>query len=236
MKRIEDLDILILEDDRIFAEVLSRNLSRVGLDMSKISIFDSIETENKDFIHSSPDVVFLDLNIIGYSGLDTYYAAEPIFPDACFIILSGHNDEQLAIQCMKAGAQDYISKSDASAYALLKSIQYGLIRKEQLLKERLYLKAFKHSPFASIITKGWGGTILQINDAFERLVGKSSNDDINQAPFIIKENKNGESVEWFTSVLNAKGEEKMVKILAECIDKKEDIFLYKIAERKPEDS
>jgi DNA-binding NarL/FixJ family response regulator len=145
MKRIEDLDILILEDDRIFAEVLSRNLSRVGLDMSKISIFDSIETGNEELIHSCPDVVFLDLNIIGYSGLDTYYAAQPIFPDACFIILSGHNDEQLAIQCMMAGAQDYISKSDASAYALLKSIQYGLIRKEQLLKEQEQKVAEKFS-------------------------------------------------------------------------------------------
>ena len=233
MKRIDDLDILILEDDRIFAEVLSRNLSRVGLDMSKISIFDSIETENEDFIHSCPDVVFLDLNIIGYSGLDTYYAAQPIFPDACFIILSGHNDEQLAIQCMKAGAQDYISKSDASAYALLKSIQYGLIRKEQLLKERLYVKAFKLSPFASIITKGWGGTVLHVNDAYERLFGKPSNGGIDHVPFIGKDNKNRESTEWFTSVLNAKGEEKMVKIWGECIDKKEDLYLYKIAEREP---
>jgi len=232
MKRIEDLDILILEDDRIFAEVLSRNLSRVGLDMSKISIFDSIETDNEDFINSRPDVVFLDLNIIGYSGLDTYYAAEPIFPDACFIILSGHNDEQLAIQCMKAGAQDYISKSDASAYALLKSIQYGLIRKEQLLKERLYVKAFKHSPFASIITKGWGGAVLQINDAYERLFGKSSGDGGLHVSFFRKEDKNSKSSQWVTSVLGVDGEEKMVKIWGECIDKTEEIYLYKIEEKE----
>jgi two-component system sensor histidine kinase UhpB len=233
MKRIEDLTILIIEDDRIFAEVLSRNLSRVGLDMEKISIYDSIEAEDKEFIHLNPDVVFLDLNIIGFSGLETYYTAEPIFPDACFIILSGHNDEQLAIKCMEAGAQDYISKSDASAYALLKSIQYGLIRKQQLLKEKLYVKAFKYSPFASIITKGWGGDVLQVNDAFERLFGKASGVDGHHVPFIGKENNNEKSVEWFTSVSIGNGEEKFIKIWGECIDKKEDLYLYKIAEKDP---
>lgn len=232
MKRIEDLNILILEDDRIFAEVLSRNLSRVGLDMSKIFIYDSIETEDKAFINSEPDVVFLDLNVIGSSGLDTYYATAPIFPSACFIILSGHNDEQLAMQCMEAGAQDYISKSDASAYSLLKSIQYGLVRKQQLLKERLYVKAFKYSPFASIITKGWGGDVLQKNEAFERLFGKH----VEHMPFLRKENKNGESAEWFTSVVDVNGEEKIVKIWGECIDKNEDLYLYKIAEKEPVNS
>lgn len=233
MKRVEDLNILILEDDRIFAEVLSRNLSRVGLDMSKITIYDSIETEDEEFSNLKPDVVFLDLNIIGSSGLDTYYAAEPIFPSACFIILSGHNDEQLAMQCMEAGAQDYISKSDASAYALLKSIQYGLIRKQQLLKEKLYVKAFKHSPFASVITLGWGGDILQVNDAYERLFGSSANLSSGSVPFIKKENIKGESGEWFASVLSEKGEEKMVKVWAECIDKKEDLYLYKISDKEP---
>ena len=232
MKRIEDLNILILEDDRIFAEVLSRNLSRVGLDMSKISIYDSIEADDAEFIHLNPDVVFLDLNIIGSSGLDTYYAAEPVFQSACFIILSGHNDEQLALQCVEAGAQDYISKSDASAYALLKSIQYGLIRKKQLLKEKLFVKAFKHSPFASVITQGSGGMILQVNDAYEHLFGKPFNDKTNNVSFLVKENIISESDEWLTSVLNAKGEEKMVKVWRECIDEKEDLYLYKIAEKE----
>jgi two-component system sensor histidine kinase UhpB len=233
MKRVEDLNILILEDDRIFAEVLSRNLSRVGLDMSKISIYDSIESEDPEFIHYKPDVVFLDLNIIGSSGLETYYAAEPIFPSACFIILSGHNDEQLALQCVEAGAQDYISKSDASAYALLKSIQYGLIRKQQLLKEKLYVKAFKHSPFASVITHGKGGVILQVNDAYERLFGKPTNEDANNVSFLKTENIIGESGEWFASVVNAKGEEMAVKVWGECIDEKESLYLYKIAEKEP---
>ena len=236
MKRIEDLTILIIEDDRIFAEVLSRNLSRVGLNMEKICIYDSIEAEDKEFIHSNPDVVFLDLNIIGSSGLETYYVAEPLFPSACFIILSGHNDEQLAIKCMEAGAQDYISKSDASAYALLKSIQYGLIRKQQLLKEKLYVKAFKHSPFASIITKGWGGDVLQVNNAFERLFGKAFGADGHHVPFIGKEHNNGKSVEWFTSVSIGTGEEIFVKIWGECIDKNEDLYLYKIAEKDPVNS
>jgi len=233
MKRIEDLNILILEDDRIFAEVLSRNLSRVGLDMSKISIYDSIETEDEEFINLKPDVVFLDLNIIGSSGLDTYYAAEPIFPSACFIILSGHNDEQLALQCVEAGAQDYISKSDASAYALLKSIQYGLIRKKQLLKEKNYVKAFRYSPFASVITRGICGEVLHVNEAYERLFGKPTNNIAQNISFLKKESDNAGSGEWFISVLNAKGEEKMVKVWAECIDKKEDLYLYKISDKEP---
>lgn len=233
MKRIEDLNVLILEDDRIFAEVLSRNLSRVGLDMSKISIFDSIETENKDFTESKPDVVFLDLNIIGSSGLETFYAAEPIFPNACFIILSGHNDEQLAMNCMEAGAQDYISKSDASAYALLKSIQYGLIRKEQLLKEQLYVKAFKYSPFASVIIQKKEGKILQVNEAYERRFGHPVNDNAEQIPFLKTKSGAGNSGEWFASVVKKSGEEQIVKIWGECIDKNEDLFIYKMIEKDP---
>ena len=231
MKRIEDLNILILEDDRIFAEVLSRNLSRVGLDMSKISIFDTIEPDEDDFIHCKPDVVFLDLNIIGSSGLDTYYTAQPYFPNACFIILSGHNDEQLAMNCMEAGAQDYISKSDASAYALLKSIQYGLIRKKQLLKEGLYVKAFKNSPFPSVITRGKEGVILQVNDAFVQLVGKPVNEQEKLLSLLPINNVSNKIEISETVIINVKGEERAFLVWGGCIDDGEDLYLYKIMDK-----
>jgi CheY-like chemotaxis protein len=228
MKPIDELNILILEDDRIFAEVLSRNLSRVGLDMARIGIFDSIETENEEFISSRPDVVFLDLNIIGSSGLETYFTTEPLFPYACFIILSGHNDEKLALSCMEAGAQDYISKSDASAYALLKSIQYGLIRKNQLLRDEVFIKAFMHSPFPSVITKGKDGMIIHTNDSFDEVCGKGGNSN-ESLPIKIK--NFGDVVTEEPAILIKKnGEEKPVFVWGGCIDKYEDLYLYKVSE------
>jgi two-component system sensor histidine kinase UhpB len=228
MKRIEDLNILILEDDRIFAEVLSRNLSRVGLDMSKISIFDSIEPNEDDFINCKPDVVFLDLNIIGSSGLDTYYTAQPYFPNACFIILSGHNDEQLAMNCMEAGAQDYISKSDASAYALLKSIQYGLIRKKQLLKEAVYVKAFKNSPFASVITSGKDGVVIAANEAFEKLFGNTTLDQQQVLSVLNNMDGNNNMSEMKISIQSLSGEEININAWGSCIDKSAELYLYKL--------
>jgi DNA-binding NarL/FixJ family response regulator len=228
MKSIQDLNILIIEDDRIFAEVLSRNLARVGLDLSKISIHDSIESVQEDLNNGNPDVVFLDLNIVGSTGLETYYSAAPLFPNSCFIILSGHNDEQLALSCMEAGAQDYISKSDASAYALLKSIQYGLIRKNQLLRESVFYKAFQNSPYPSVITKGINGSIEFVNRAFESMLGEKKNNWVNQK-IPIRMNNGEDSIAEGEGVLKkSNGETIQIDITQVCIDAENDYYLYKI--------
>jgi DNA-binding NarL/FixJ family response regulator len=82
--------------------------------------------EIKDFL--SPDIILLDLGLPETSGTDTFLEAKSIFPESAIIILSGTDDDVLARNIVKKGAQDYLVKSDADSKVLRKTIEYALDR------------------------------------------------------------------------------------------------------------
>jgi DNA-binding NarL/FixJ family response regulator len=58
-----------------------------------------------------PDVVVLDLNLIGGSGLDVLREVRPKAPGTLFIVLTNHADAQYRKVCMAAGANHFFDKS-----------------------------------------------------------------------------------------------------------------------------
>src|SRR5690242_214346 len=74
-------------------------------------------------------LVILDLSLPDSHGLDTFakvYAHSPAVP---IIVLTGHDDDALALSAVKAGAQDYLVKSRLDRELLLRSMHYSIERK-----------------------------------------------------------------------------------------------------------
>ena len=79
-----------------------------------------------------PDVVLLDVNMPGLSGIETTPHLRRILPEAGIIILSFHNSDAYKETALIAGADDFIPK-DTLTYALIPAIHRVFQRSEQFV-------------------------------------------------------------------------------------------------------
>jgi len=170
---MQNTKLLIVEDDPIFLSALVWQLTKMDYDRMNIVSGASIAECREIAVEFSPEVILLDLNITDSHGIDTYHSINSIFQHAAVIILSGMNDEELALQIVKLGAQDYLLKSDVSSKILSKTIEYGKERKNLLAKlqasEFKYRNVFNQSPLPMFIIEGEDNMIIQANQSAENL-------------------------------------------------------------------
>ena len=78
--------------------------------------------------HKSYDVILTDLTLPDCAGLDTFKRIHERVPTIATIILTGLDDSELAMQGVRAGAQDYLFKNKIDGELLTRSIRYALER------------------------------------------------------------------------------------------------------------
>jgi signal transduction histidine kinase len=99
--------ILVVDDNPEFADIVSRVLSRQGCEISVArSGRDAIDKVSSE----SPELVLLDLKLPDISGGDLLKRIKGINEDTSVIIITGYGGEQVAVELMKAGAVDFLSK------------------------------------------------------------------------------------------------------------------------------
>jgi len=76
------------------------------------------------------DVVLLDLGLPDSQGLDTFSKAYAHTPEIPFVLLTGLDDETLALSAVRQGAQDYLVKGETDGNALFRAIRYAAERKK----------------------------------------------------------------------------------------------------------
>ncbi len=75
------------------------------------------------------DVVLLDLSLSDSSGMDTFTRMQQVAPNIPIIMITGMDNEELALEMVNAGAQDYLIKGESDGKLLVKSIRYAIERK-----------------------------------------------------------------------------------------------------------
>jgi two-component system, NarL family, sensor histidine kinase UhpB len=155
INRINQYEVLIVEDDFVFASVIKQLLTTCGFEPRLINNSGSISEIRENLTELHPDVILLDLNIIDSKGESTFLSIKALFPCTPVIILSGMEDNELALQIVKDGAQDYILKSDLNSSLLAKSIEYGVERNRLnnsiQESERKFRNVFDNSPLPMFI-------------------------------------------------------------------------------------
>ena len=79
-----------------------------------------------------PDLIFLDLSLPDSDGIATFKQLHQQASHISIIVLSGLDDEQVALQTIAEGAQDYLMKGEYDEKLLTKAIQYSIERKKIL--------------------------------------------------------------------------------------------------------
>ena len=99
--------LLLVDDDDAFRLVMGGELERLGFTLLTA---ESGEEAIRQIERSQPEVILLDLQLPGISGLEVLKRAREISPESETIILTGHGTIDTAIESIRAGAFDYVSK------------------------------------------------------------------------------------------------------------------------------
>lgn len=124
--------ILVVEDDLSYSDLVQFQLTTIGCSAVNIISVQSIAEVQEVKLEIDPDVILLDLNILDSNGINTYNQVSSIYPDASLIVLSGMDDQTIALEIVSRGAQDYILKSEVKPQILEKTINYAMLRKSML--------------------------------------------------------------------------------------------------------
>ncbi len=96
------------------------------------------------------DAILLDLGLPDSTGLGTFHALQSRRPDLPIIVLTGLSDQEVAVQVLRAGGQDYLVKGHIDVHLLARSIRYAIERKrlEQALhrREQEFKALVEHAP------------------------------------------------------------------------------------------
>jgi DNA-binding NarL/FixJ family response regulator len=175
---MNDSIILVVEDDLSYADLVQFQLTTIGCSAINIIAVQSVAEVLEVKEELEPDVILLDLNILDSSGIQTYDQVSSIFPEASLIVLSGMDDQSIALEIVAKGAQDYILKSDVKPQILEKTINYAVLRKSMLQRiafsEKRYREVFEKSPLPMFQLTGKDLVINMVNAAAINFSGSVS--------------------------------------------------------------
>ncbi|MHB8809230.1 MAG: response regulator [Desulfobulbaceae bacterium] len=126
---MDNISILIVEDNPGDSLLIKEYLAEGQRFSAEIMEAETLESALGLLVHYDFDVVLLDLSLPDSSGLDTVRRLITKFPELAVIVLTGLQDEEVALQSVRYGAQDYLEKQQLSANMLSKSIRYSIERK-----------------------------------------------------------------------------------------------------------
>ncbi len=132
--------ILFVEDNPGDVALARMTLHKAALGRFTLSVAERVEDAADALRQETFDLVLLDLCLPDSSGLETLERVAELAPELPIIILSGQDDEGMALRAVREGAQDYILKSSLDAQQMAIAINGALIRKEAEL--RLARRAF----------------------------------------------------------------------------------------------
>ena len=128
--------LLLIEDNPGDARLLREMVIEQGSpNVSLVHVATLAEAENY-VSHTAVDVILLDLGLPDAHGLDALRRALAAAPGVPLVVLTGLDDESLALQTLQEGAQDYLVKGQIEAVGLFRALRYGIERKN--LEEALF--------------------------------------------------------------------------------------------------
>ncbi|WP_414566619.1 MULTISPECIES: ATP-binding protein [unclassified Anabaena] len=96
----------------------------------------SHSSQSASFPQHRFNVVLLDLSLPDSTGIETLKAYRAAVPDIPVVVLTGLDDEELALRALAEGAQDYLVKDQITIQLLMRSVRYAMEREEILKKLR----------------------------------------------------------------------------------------------------
>jgi len=155
--------ILIIEDEaairRVLVKILSEENNTFQVEEAEDGLAGIEKIKNEDY-----DLVLCDIKMPKMDGVEVLEAVKKIKPEIPMVMISGHGDLETAVNTMRLGAFDYISKPP-DLNRLLNTVRNALDRK-QLVVENKILKKKVSKQYEMI---GNSDPINQIKEIIEKV-------------------------------------------------------------------
>jgi DNA-binding NtrC family response regulator len=129
------IKLLFVDDDKTFSKVMKKELTRMGY---SVVCADCGEKAIDTFKKHNFEVIILDIKMPGIGGLNTLKRVKEIDPEVEVIMLTGRATIESAVESMKIGAYDYITKP--CRLSELDMLLKKAYEKRKISKENISLK------------------------------------------------------------------------------------------------
>ena len=121
------LNILFVEDVANDAELIARELSRAGI-QHEVRRVENREDFLREVARLPPQIILADYHLPQFSALEALKLLREQNVDIPLILVTGSHSEEIAVECLQAGAEDYILKS--SLRRLPQAVRKTLLKKQ----------------------------------------------------------------------------------------------------------
>jgi two-component system cell cycle sensor histidine kinase/response regulator CckA len=152
---VEDSD----DDVVLFRHLLTKALPEMPFHLARAG---TVPAALEHLQQAAYDVVFLDYQLGVKTGLDLLREARQRGLDTPMVFLTGHGDEQVAVEAMKCGACDYLAKAKLDPSTLQRALRFALSLQEhqrRLKQAQAELRA-REQRFRVLVENAFDATVL----------------------------------------------------------------------------
>ncbi len=176
----EKLKILFIEDDLSDLNLICHYIARSDIQFER-----QIVTTEYGFIEAlterQPDIILSDFSLPQFNGLQALKIRNEINHYVPFILITGAVDDEIAVECMKLGADDYLLKKNLTrvGHAIISAIEKKRAVREKEIAEKNLIESEKRNALINnstldfILSYDLTGRITYANRAFCEALGMS---------------------------------------------------------------
>lgn len=170
----DTIHALLVEDNPGDARLIRETLAEVGQPRFRLKWVENLDKALEILAQQPFAVILLDMSLPDSQGMNTVRRIEQAAPNTPVVILTGLDDEVLAVEAVRSGAQEYLVKSEVTGHLLVRTIRYAIERhhmQANLLETRQMLQlVLDHIP-QRIFWKDREGKYLGVNRAYAQGFG-----------------------------------------------------------------
>jgi phosphoserine phosphatase RsbU/P len=175
------IKVLLVEDNPEDVFLLERILQKARGARFELQTADTLNRALTLLEQGNIDVMLLDLSLHDSHGLQTFYTAQAKAPGIPIIVLSGLDDETVALNAVHAGAQDYLVKGRVDSQLITRAMIYAIERaqaKAALHKAEEKYRSIFENAVEGIFQTTPDGHYLSVNPALIRIYGYNSREEM----------------------------------------------------------
>ena len=134
-------DVLVVDDEPDILDILEETLSSAG--------FEAVARQGGDdaltyLAHHTPALMVTDLRMPGISGMELTRKARELTPDTQVVILTGYGDMKSAVEALRLGAYDYLTKP-VDTERLIQTLRNGAEHRRLIRENRLLIHSLREA-------------------------------------------------------------------------------------------
>ncbi len=140
----DSLHVLLIESQPRFADTVQKILTTNSDRLFAVEWLDALQPGIERLHQGEIDVTLLDLSLVDSQGLETVASIRAQLPDMPIVVAGDLDDETIAVDVIRQGAQDYLCKEKTEPAFLIRTLQCAIARKQAD-------RRFKKQPQAALL-------------------------------------------------------------------------------------